>query len=429
MYTTSIGAVRKERDDCRRLHQTFATLGIDYEEVDLADHKLITRNTIKIRSLKLRLPQVFVGEDFIADYDTVEEWNENGVLQASLHEALQAHASGHDAVLESQGTAPEPTSKPSDPGMTTAGSAAQACSACSPASTEHHPAVERESSVSPSPVSTLKLEIETSPVDHEAAAADAAEAPDDALGPAGTAPVTDVAAPGPIPGPILEPQSALYQDWSAMVLRNKYTQSVKALQRMALVEADLKAYKRQQEQQQRQRRQEEAAKAHLAAAQRLDPMPLLPARIARGPQSAVPRPPPPRPPLPVPKRKTFDDRAVSDRQSRINAEDLAHQRQQHEAPPPQSAKAGAVRRPVLSPVKSLAPVQTTTLISMDEALKDPQLLRMCAQNRLLDKWFEEVKAAAVATLDQLKAGSSQSPTVPMAPREGLSLLLTASECG
>ena len=92
VYTTSIGAVRQERNACIALRQLFSTLGILHTEVDLADQKLVTRNWITTRSQKPHMPQVFVGEQFIADYELIDQWNEDGILQTNLAHALEIHA-------------------------------------------------------------------------------------------------------------------------------------------------------------------------------------------------------------------------------------------------------------------------------------------------------------------------------------------------
>eukprot|EP01006_Ploeotia_vitrea_P012711 TRINITY_DN33599_c0_g1_i1.p1 TRINITY_DN33599_c0_g1~~TRINITY_DN33599_c0_g1_i1.p1 ORF type:complete len:359 (+),score=55.16 TRINITY_DN33599_c0_g1_i1:60-1136(+) len=88
IYTTSLNVVRKEIDDCRRLRHIFDTHNIKYKEVDLSNNKVISKNQITKKSLEAGLPQVFVGENFLGTFDTIEQWNENeDMLMSKLNEA------------------------------------------------------------------------------------------------------------------------------------------------------------------------------------------------------------------------------------------------------------------------------------------------------------------------------------------------------
>eukprot|EP01005_Ploeotia_sp_CARIB1_P000538 NODE_170_length_1293_cov_499.140652_g166_i0.p1 GENE.NODE_170_length_1293_cov_499.140652_g166_i0~~NODE_170_length_1293_cov_499.140652_g166_i0.p1 ORF type:complete len:356 (-),score=92.00 NODE_170_length_1293_cov_499.140652_g166_i0:149-1216(-) len=88
IYTTSLNAIRKEVDDCRRLRHIFDTHQIKYKEVDFSINKVISKNQITKKSMETGLPQVFIGDTFLGSFDTIEEWNENeNMLMSKLQEA------------------------------------------------------------------------------------------------------------------------------------------------------------------------------------------------------------------------------------------------------------------------------------------------------------------------------------------------------
>jgi len=79
VYITHVGAIRKVKDDCRRLQFLLNALHIRHHEVDIAENRWL-RQKILQASGQDSLPLVFVADEFVGTYETLAEWNDEGVL-------------------------------------------------------------------------------------------------------------------------------------------------------------------------------------------------------------------------------------------------------------------------------------------------------------------------------------------------------------
>eukprot|EP00759_Apiculatamorpha_spiralis_P012106 PhF_6_TR19189/c0_g1_i2/m.28218 len=85
VYTTTAGAVRKTADDCRRLLALFDALRIKYENVIVDTPEM--RSMVEAMSQSKLLPQCFVGETFVGNYDDIMLENEDGTLSDKLRKS------------------------------------------------------------------------------------------------------------------------------------------------------------------------------------------------------------------------------------------------------------------------------------------------------------------------------------------------------
>jgi glutaredoxin len=82
VYLTASNAIRKTADDCRRITALFDALRVKYEKVLVDTKEMLTM--IGELSGEKKLPQSFVGKQFLGTYDSVFALNEKGNLPAEL---------------------------------------------------------------------------------------------------------------------------------------------------------------------------------------------------------------------------------------------------------------------------------------------------------------------------------------------------------
>eukprot|EP00667_Euglena_gracilis_P019741 EG_transcript_21213 len=83
LFTTYIGAIRKEADDCRRLRLLFDILRLQYVEVDVTELQFLRKKLAQL-SGTTALPQAFVGNRFLGEYDALQRLEDEGQLRAHL---------------------------------------------------------------------------------------------------------------------------------------------------------------------------------------------------------------------------------------------------------------------------------------------------------------------------------------------------------
>eukprot|EP00667_Euglena_gracilis_P005570 EG_transcript_5606 len=83
VYTTWIGALRKEQSDCKRLRLLFDMLKLQYIDIDVGFIPCL-RKKLSTVSGTTSLPQVFVANTFIGDYEAVQDLHDDGRLLPQL---------------------------------------------------------------------------------------------------------------------------------------------------------------------------------------------------------------------------------------------------------------------------------------------------------------------------------------------------------
>mmetsp|Transcript_78093 Transcript_78093/g.137819 ORF Transcript_78093/g.137819 Transcript_78093/m.137819 type:complete len:399 (-) Transcript_78093:507-1703(-) len=83
LYSSSVGAIRKQMTEVRRAKHLFHAHSVPYREVDVADQKAL-RQEIAVASGQECLPLVFVETEFFGTYEELDRWNEDGELLARL---------------------------------------------------------------------------------------------------------------------------------------------------------------------------------------------------------------------------------------------------------------------------------------------------------------------------------------------------------
>jgi glutaredoxin len=78
LYVTQSSAVRKTADDCRRIIALFDALRVKYKKETIDTKEMMTM--IAELSGSKQLPQCFVGDQFLGNYDKVFELNEKQLL-------------------------------------------------------------------------------------------------------------------------------------------------------------------------------------------------------------------------------------------------------------------------------------------------------------------------------------------------------------
>eukprot|EP00999_Lentomonas_sp_LEN2_P002181 NODE_344_length_1608_cov_104.439568_g312_i0.p1 GENE.NODE_344_length_1608_cov_104.439568_g312_i0~~NODE_344_length_1608_cov_104.439568_g312_i0.p1 ORF type:complete len:309 (-),score=35.69 NODE_344_length_1608_cov_104.439568_g312_i0:491-1417(-) len=85
VYTSHINAIRKQGDDIRRLLHLLNALHIRFNEVDIAENRWLLGRLRQLSGINT-LPMVFVDQTFVGTFDTLNEWNEDGILMDRLRE-------------------------------------------------------------------------------------------------------------------------------------------------------------------------------------------------------------------------------------------------------------------------------------------------------------------------------------------------------
>eukprot|EP01012_Entosiphon_sulcatum_P040189 TRINITY_DN5383_c0_g1_i1.p1 TRINITY_DN5383_c0_g1~~TRINITY_DN5383_c0_g1_i1.p1 ORF type:complete len:1116 (+),score=193.80 TRINITY_DN5383_c0_g1_i1:46-3393(+) len=83
LYSTSLGASRKEKDDSRRLEWLLSVLRLNFVRVDAGEDRFL-RTRLKETSGRYDLPQLFCGDNFIGTLDMVQTLHDEGKLIARL---------------------------------------------------------------------------------------------------------------------------------------------------------------------------------------------------------------------------------------------------------------------------------------------------------------------------------------------------------
>jgi hypothetical protein len=84
LYMTSVQAVRKTADDCRRLAALFDALGAVYETVLVDTAEM--RQFVETLTSRTQIPLLCVGEACLGTYDEVMDFVEDGVLPQRLRD-------------------------------------------------------------------------------------------------------------------------------------------------------------------------------------------------------------------------------------------------------------------------------------------------------------------------------------------------------
>ncbi|RDD40110.1 Glutaredoxin domain-containing cysteine-rich protein [Trichoplax sp. H2] len=82
IYTTSIGIIRETAQDCQLVRSILQTLCLKFIEKDVSIHPLYLKELYeRIGTVKIKLPQTFVGGLYVGGASAVESLNESGKLR------------------------------------------------------------------------------------------------------------------------------------------------------------------------------------------------------------------------------------------------------------------------------------------------------------------------------------------------------------